>query len=112
MEFTKDAVIVYNPQQQPILSGWRETTGAKLWRISLNPDQAHLPIIPETATTSTLQAFSAYDLPSVEALVEYFHAAAGFPVRDTWLKAIKNKKLCIMAGAYLQKCETILSIGR
>ena len=43
VEFTKDTVIVYNPQQHPILSGWRETTGAKLWRISLNPDQAHLP---------------------------------------------------------------------
>ena len=25
----------------------------------------------------------------MEALVIYFHAAAGYPVRDTWLKAIK-----------------------
>ena len=25
----------------------------------------------------------------MEALVVYFHAAAGYPVRDTWLKAIK-----------------------
>ena len=32
---------------------------------------------------------SAYDLPSVEALVIYFHADAGYPVIDTWLKAIK-----------------------
>ena len=86
----QDAVIVYNPQRQPIISGWRETTRAKLLRISLNPDQAHLPSIPATATKSNLQAFSAYDLPSVEALVKYFHAAAGFPVRDTWIKAIKN----------------------
>ena len=31
-----------------------------------------------------------YDLPSMEALVRYMHAAAGFPVRSTWLKAIKN----------------------
>ena len=92
VEFTKDAVIVYNPQQHSILSGWRKKTGAKLWRISLNPDQAHLPSIPATAITSNLQAFSAYlyDLPSVEALVKYFHAEACFPVRDTWLKAIKN----------------------
>ena len=29
-------------------------------------------------------------LPSVEALIRYFHAAAGFPVRDTWLRAIKT----------------------
>ena len=26
----------------------------------------------------------------MEALVKYFHAAAGFPVKDTWLRAIKN----------------------
>jgi hypothetical protein len=88
--FTKEAVVVYNAQQQPILSGWRETSGPKLWRIALNPDKENLPSIPKTATRSTLQAFSAYDLPSVEALVKYFHAAAGFPVKDTWLKAIKN----------------------
>ena len=40
-------------------------------------------------STASLAAFSAYDLPSVEALVQYFHAAAGYPVKDTWLKAIK-----------------------
>ena len=38
---------------------------------------------------ATLESFSPYDLPSVEALVAYFHAAAVYPVRDTWLKAIK-----------------------
>lgn len=81
---------VYNAQQQPIISGWRETTGPKLWQIALNPEKENLPSIPETATRSTMQAFSAYDLPSVEALVKYFHAAAGFPVKDTWLRAIKN----------------------
>ena len=37
---------------------------------------------------TTLQAFSAYDLPNVEALIRYFYANSGFPVRDTWLKAI------------------------
>ena len=36
-----------------------------------------------------MQDFSAHDLLSVKALVWYFHAAAGFPVWDTWLKAIK-----------------------
>ena len=40
-------------------------------------------------TETTLDAFSAYDLPSVEALVKYFHAAAGYPVRSEWLAAIK-----------------------
>ena len=41
-----------------------------------------------TANMATLEAYSAYDLPSVEALIRYFHAAAGYPVRSTWLTAI------------------------
>ena len=69
VEFTKDAVVVYNPQQSHILYGWCKTTGAKLWCISLNPDPTTLPNIPTTTEQSTLQAFIAYDLPSVEALV-------------------------------------------
>ena len=43
-------------------------------------------LIPKVAT---IEAFSVYDLPSVEALVIYFHAAAGYPVQDTWLKEVK-----------------------
>ena len=39
-----------------------------------------------------LKAFSAYDLLSVEALVRYFHSAAEYPVRDTWLKAIRGSR--------------------
>eukprot|EP00804_Cyclotella_cryptica_P022924 CCRYP_018758-RA/>CCRYP_018758-RA protein AED:0.17 eAED:0.24 QI:0/0/0/1/0.5/0.33/3/0/705 len=34
-------------------------------------------------------ALNAHDLPSVSALVHYLHAAAGFPVKSTWLAAIK-----------------------
>ena len=37
---------------------------------------------------ATLEAYSAYNLPSVEALIRYFHAAAGYPVRSTWLTAV------------------------
>ena len=44
--------------------------------------------MPHDANRTTLKAYSAYDLPSVEALIRYFHAAAGYPVRSTWLKAI------------------------
>ena len=45
---------------------------------------------------TNLKAYSAYALPSVEALVRYFHAAAGFPVRTTCLKSIKvdNYRTC------------------
>ena len=50
------------------------------------------------AQQSTLKAFSAYDLPIVEALIRYFNAAAGFPVRDTWLKEIKAGKFTPWPG--------------
>jgi hypothetical protein len=38
------------------------------------------------------QAHNAYNLPSISQTVRYLHAAAGFPVRDTWIKAIKAGK--------------------
>jgi hypothetical protein len=37
------------------------------------------------------------DLPSIPALVAFYHACLGFPVKDTWLDAIK-------AG----NCDTLL----
>ena len=46
--------------------------------------------MPHTAQRTTLEAYSTYDLPSVEALIRYFHTAAGYPVRSTWLKAISS----------------------
>jgi hypothetical protein len=35
------------------------------------------------------QANNAYNLPSISQTVEYLHAAAGFPVKDTRIKVIK-----------------------
>ena len=90
--FTKETVIIYDKNNKPFLTGWREKANAKLWRISLHPDAADLPSYPASPappTETILDAFSAYDLPSVQALVKYFHAAAGYPVRSTWLAAIK-----------------------
>ena len=31
-----------------------------------------------------------YDMPSIEPAIRYLHAAAGFPTKSTWLKAIRN----------------------
>ena len=36
--FTKNSVSTYDGNNQQFLKGWRETSGAKLWRISLRPD--------------------------------------------------------------------------
>ena len=58
-------------------------------------DKPQLPIPtpnkPATTTiTRTTTHARAYDLPSVPALIAYLHAAAGFPVKSTWLAAIKR----------------------
>ena len=87
--FTKNNVILYEQGGSPILTGWREKKRACLWCIALISTPEELPAMPNSTDQTNLRAYSAYDLPSVEALVEYFHAMAGFPVRTTWLKAIK-----------------------
>jgi len=91
VSFTDEAVVISKDDGVPILHGWREQDGPKLWRISLLPDHDSVETVITGPTTQreSLVAYSAYDLPSVEALVRYFHAAAGFPVKDTWLSAIK-----------------------
>ena len=102
VHFSKEAVVVYDPNMDPLIAGWREElrpgqSGKRLWRVSLRPEE---DLIPEELSVrgeaykgagyrarkvekADLEAFSAYDLPSVEALVKYFHAAAGYPVKDT-----------------------------
>ena len=86
--FTSAAVVVRDPHGNPVLIGWRKQSGPRLWRIDLQPDETTLPSMPYGSNKTTLQAYSTYDLPSVAALIRYFHAAAGYPIRSTWLKSI------------------------
>ena len=86
--FTREAVILQDKQSMPVLTGWREATGSRLWRIALQPGELKLPSMPNDANLATIAAYSAYDLPNVGALIRYFHAAAGYLVRSTWLKSI------------------------
>ena len=44
--------------------------------------------MPKTAHRTTLEVYSTYDLPSLEALIRYFCVLAGYPVGSTWLTAI------------------------
>ena len=67
-------------------------------RFSLWPKVDDLPPIRPGTASYTLEAFSAYDLPSIEALVHYFHASAGFPVKFTWLSAIKEGNYSTCTG--------------
>ena len=44
--FTKQPVVIYDKTNRPFLTGWWEANGAKLWRISLNPELNYLPTLP------------------------------------------------------------------
>ena len=83
--FDKSAVTVFSRQNTILLRGHRETTGAKLWRFHLIPQNQNS--LPQWQTGPV--ALRAHDLPSVGALVRYLHAVAGFLVKSTWLAAIK-----------------------
>ena len=43
--FTKHSVMVYNPQQRPIITGWWGPTSSKLWCIYLRPDPTAIPML-------------------------------------------------------------------
>jgi hypothetical protein len=49
----------------------------------------------KTAHKKLEQANSVYDLPSTEQAIKWMHAVCGYPVKSTWLKAIK-------AGNYVE----------
>ena len=66
--FTSATVVSGDPHGTPVLTGWREQSGLRLWRIYLQPDETTLPSMPYGPNKTTLQAYSAYDLPSVAAL--------------------------------------------
>ena len=74
--FTNYSVTVLDPQDKTILTGCRKRTCPKLWRFSLWPQLQ--PDSPPGSTTASLKDFSAYDLPIVESIVCYLHAANGF----------------------------------
>ena len=97
--FTKHAVNIYSTNGTPIVTGWHEITGPRLWSMSIMPNPVNMPPLPDNHKTTTPQAFSAYDLPSVEAIIRYFHVAAGFSVHDTWLKAIKSGNFALWPGS-------------
>ena len=75
----------------------------RLWRMSLLPDETSTPdITAPNAQQSTIKAFSAYDVPSVKALIRYSHVAAGFPVQDTWIEAITTGNFDLWPGLTYQ----------
>ena len=89
--FKKKDVTVLSPEGKPILQEWREKKLPRLWRFDIKPNDRSINNYTTTNQKSPA-AHSAYDQPSIEALVCYMHISSGFLVKYTWLKAIKKGK--------------------
>ncbi len=94
--FTKDGVTVHKETDvlitckgEPNLIGVRDEQGR--YRIPLIQQQGQWqPQQPSKQAQKCLrQANSVYDLPSTEQAIKWMHAVCGYPVKSTWLKAIK-----------------------
>eukprot|EP00956_Cyclotella_meneghiniana_P017716 scaffold29109_cov56-Cyclotella_meneghiniana.AAC.5 len=94
--FTKDGVTVHKEQDvlitckgMPILIGTRDEHGR--YRIPLMQQKGQWqPRKPRARINAALQkANSVYDLPSIEQAIKWMHAVCGYPVKSTWLKAVK-----------------------
>jgi phosphoribosylformylglycinamidine (FGAM) synthase PurS component len=94
--FTKKGVSVYKEQDvlitcqgEPILIGVRDEHGS--YRIPLLQQKGQWqPHRPSKRVNKTLkQANSVYDLPSTEQAIKWMHAVCGYPVKSTWIKAVK-----------------------
>ena len=83
--FYKETVNTFDPSGYTILAGCHGIHGTVLRLFYLRHEVDKLPPSPPSATTTILGAFSAYDLPSVEALFRYFHASSGLLVKSTWI---------------------------
>ena len=65
-----------------VLQGWRE---GNLWRVPL--DNGSSAALDETQLSEA--AHNLFELPSIREGIRYLHASLGFPVKSTWLKAIR-----------------------
>ena len=101
--FTKKDVVVISPEGKTILTGRREKNFTNLWRFVLKTNGKGK--IYTTTNIITSAAHNPYDLPILEALVRYMHAAAGFTVKSTWLKAIKKGNFSTWPGLIYSNTE-------
>jgi len=94
--FNKDGVSVFKEEDVlikckgiPLLVGARDERGR--YRVPLVQQRGQWqPRKPSKKAQRALEkANSVYDLPSTEQAIKWMHAVCGYPVKSTWLKAIK-----------------------
>ena len=71
VRYTNNDVVIFDPNGLPMLRWWRDPN-SKLWRIAIASDEDQQASHNNHGEdVVSLQAYSAYDLPSVEALVRF-----------------------------------------
>ena len=94
---TPDEVLVFDGEdlklqinKDAVLRGWREQKPGGLWRVPLQGDcpplESEYILLPKDIEEAIQNV---YDLPSTKQIVRYLHACAGFPTKQTWLRAIR-----------------------
>jgi hypothetical protein len=95
-----------------LLRGWRDRNG--LWKIPLLPTVRQDNVTNVNTNTVLVNkppteflanrppladaVYNVYELKTQPELIRYYHAAAGFPTKPTWLKAIKNNHYSSWTG--------------
>ncbi len=75
----KKGTLTITTSKPPVLQGCNNNQ-EKLWMVSAKQNDQ----ISEEAS-------NLYSLPSIPQTITYLHAAAGFPVKETWIEAIKAR---------------------
>jgi hypothetical protein len=111
--FTRSGVSVHNEQDvlitykgEPLLIGTRDEHNG--YCIPLVQHRGHWqPRTPSKKARHALRAAnSVYDLPSTEQAIRWMHAVCGYPVKSTWLKAVKDGNFIgwpLLTAANIQK---------
>jgi hypothetical protein len=94
--FSKEGVSVHKEEDvlitvnnEPILIGVRDEQGRYRIPLQQHKGQWKPRHASKKARQTLRKANSVYDLPSTEQAIKWMHAVCGYPVKTTWLKAIK-----------------------
>jgi hypothetical protein len=75
--FHKEGTLTITTSEPPVLQGCKRN-GETLWTVS----------VPQTTRKKREEVSNVYNLPSIAQTIKYLHAAAGYPVEDTWINTI------------------------
>ncbi len=91
VQVVKDEDVLLTLKGKPVMIGIRDNNGRFKIPLVAHKNGVYKPRIPTKSDVSSMaQANNVYDLPSVEEGIKWLHASCGYPVKSTWLKAIRN----------------------